>query len=86
MTVRRVSYTMSENNKKVIPVDFEEQEPEPYSFDPTWENFFSREMVAEVKDIISHLTEIDKRILIYKIDDGWSYEQIAQAMGISVCL
>ena len=28
--------------------------------------------------------EIDKRILIYKIDDGWSYEQIAQAMGISV--
>lgn len=41
-------------------------------------------MVAEVKDIISHLSEIDKRILIYKIDDGWSYEQIAQAMGISV--
>lgn len=84
VTVRRVSYTMSENNKKVIPVDFEEQEPEQYSFDPTWENFFSQEMVAEVKDIISHLSEIDKRILIYKIDDGWSYEQIAQAMGISV--
>lgn len=84
VTVRNVSYTLRDKNKKVIPVDFEEEEPSQYSFDPTWETFSSREMVQEIKDILRKLKDDDKRLLIYKIDYQWSYEEIANAMDISV--
>ena len=84
VTVRNVSYTLRDKNKKIIPVDFEEEEPSQHSFDPTWEMFSSREMVEELKDILRHLKENDRTLLIYKVEYQWSYEQIANAMGISV--
>ena len=83
VTVERIAITMYHKNQKIVPIDFEGQDEESIEIDPTWERFSSEETVQEIKNILYSLKQEDREVLIYKVVYQWSYEEIADVMGIS---
>ena len=83
VTVERIAITMYHKNQKIVPIDFEGQDEESIKIDPTWERFSSEETVQEIKNILYGLKPEDREVLIYKVVYQWSYEEIADVMGIS---